>query len=58
MGTRLHAQSAQLGFDGIGDTHQNDGIAGRMLQIIDRGADGDRRAMVASHRVYGQCDVH
>ena len=49
----LHIQGAQLGFYGIGYTHQYDGIAGELLQVINRGRNGDRRAVVASHRIYG-----
>jgi hypothetical protein len=29
-----------------------------MFEVIDCGADGDRRAMVSAHRIYGQCDIH
>ena len=52
MHSGLHPQGVQFCFNCIGNTHQNDGIAGEQSQIFNCSGNDDRRAVVASHRIY------
>jgi len=56
--TVIETEVPQLGFDGIGKTHQNYRIVGMLFQVSDCRGNGYPCPVVAPHGINGYRDIH